>query len=483
MRRTKSAVKGDGGFDFDVVVVGGGSAGYAAARSTAAAGLKTAVADGARELGGLCILRGCMPTKALLHAAEVRHMVGRAGEFGVRAGKVGHDFRRVMARKNELIRGFVEYRQGQLGDGRFELIRAEAFFLDAHTLDLGLGRKVSARNVVLATGSQPSPPPPVPGLAEIGYWTSDDALAVGRLPKSLIVLGGGAVAVEFAQFFARFGTRVTLVQRSAHILSDCDADVAQALEGALTKEGLRLFTGTRLVSARQAGRLKEVTFEHGGRMRRVAAEEILLALGREANTGSLNLDLAGVAAKSGKIVTDASMRTTARHVYAAGDCASLNEIVHLAVLQGELAGHNIAFPRRPRTMDDRLLMAVVFTEPQVATVGLSEKVAAARGVVCMTATYPFNDHGKSLILGATAGFVKLLADPGSGEILGGSCVGPLGGELIHEITAAMAKRMTVGELAAMPHYHPTLAEIWTYPAEELAGKVKSRRRVNRFRRG
>ncbi|MGE3309568.1 MAG: NAD(P)/FAD-dependent oxidoreductase [Limisphaerales bacterium] len=468
--------------DFDVVVLGGGSAGYAAARTTARAGLKTAVIESAKELGGLCILRGCMPTKALLHSAEVRHLAGRAAEFGVRTGRVGHDFRAVLARKALLIGDFAGYRREQLEDGRFELIRGRAAFVDPHTLEVdeaGAGRRrVTARSVVVATGSKPSFPA-VPGLAEAGAWTSDDALEPKKLPKSLIVLGGGPIAVEFAQFFARLGSRVTLIQRSPRILKAEDADVAKVLEGVLAREGVQVLTGTHLIAVEESRSRKVVHFEHEGVRKRTVADELLVALGRSPNTEGLGLDRVGVETEKGRILTDAGMRTSVAHIYSGGDCTSAHEIVHLAVLQGEVAGHNIAFPRRRREMDDRLLISVVFTEPQVATVGLTEAGAGSRGVPFLSATYPFGDHGKSMILGATDGFVKLLADPRSGEILGGACVGPQGGELIHEIVAAMAKRMTVGELAAMPHYHPTLAEIWTYPAEELAGEIADSRRKPR----
>jgi pyruvate/2-oxoglutarate dehydrogenase complex dihydrolipoamide dehydrogenase (E3) component len=197
----------------------------------------------------------------------------------------------------------------------------------------------------------------------------------------------------------------------------------------------------------------------------------LFALGRVPNTAFLDLQNAGVKTEAGRIIADKSMRTSAPHIFAAGDCTGPHEIVHIAIQQGETAVHNILKPETPRQMDYRLLISVVFTEPQVATVGLTEKRARADGVKFLAASYPFNDHGKSLIMEAKDGFVKLLADPGSGKILGGSCVGPVGGELIHEIVAAMARHMTVHELAAMPHYHPTLAEIWTYPAEELAEQI------------
>jgi pyruvate/2-oxoglutarate dehydrogenase complex dihydrolipoamide dehydrogenase (E3) component len=406
-------------FDYDAVILGGGSAGYAAARTAVGAGLKTAVIEGGGEVGGLCILHGCMPTKALLYAAEVMHLAGHARPWGIRAGKAGFDFKKVMARKNALIQDFADYRRQQLANGKFKFIRAQVRFLDAHTLKLtphpsfgplpakrgegrGVGRsqRITAKNFIITTGSVVAPPP-LTQLRETGYITSDDALTLTRLPKSLIVLGGGPMACEFAQFFARFGVKVTLIQRSEHVLREFDTDAAVEIEKIFRREGIEVFTNTKLTGIKRDRQVKTVSFQH----------------------------------------------------------------------QGEIAANNIANPNEPRRMDYRLLIAVVFTEPQVAFVGLTEKEAKARGISFLAASYPFNDHGKSLIMEAKDGFVKLLADPKSGEILGGACVGPVGGELIHEIVMVMAKRMTVHELAATPHYHPTLAEIWTYPAEELAAQI------------
>ncbi len=456
-------------FDYDVAVIGGGSGGYAAARTAAGAGLKTAVIEGGEEVGGLCILRGCMPTKALLYAAEVKHLAERAETWGVRAGNVSFDFAKVMARKNAQIKDFADFRIQQLNSKRFKFIRANAQFLDSHTVELSNGKKLSAKNFVIATGSSVAPSP-LPQLNEAGFITSDDALALKRLPKSLIVLGGGAIACEFAQFFARFGVKVTLVQRSEHVLKEFDTDAGTEIEKVFRREGIRVFTGTKLLDAKRKGKLRTILFEHKGKTVSASAEEILFALGRVPNTASLDLKDAGVKTENGRVVTNDKMQTSAPHIFAAGDCTGPHEIVHLAVQQGEIAAHNIANPNSAR-MDYRLLISVVFTDPQVATVGLTEKEAAARKIPFLVASYPFNDHGKSLIMEAKDGFVKLLANPKTGEILGGSCVGPVGGELLHEIVAAMAKRMTVRELAAMPHYHPTLAEIWTYPAEELAAKI------------
>lgn len=481
-------------FDYDVAVMGGGSGGYAAARTAAGAGLKTVVIEGGEEVGGLCILRGCMPTKALLYAAEVMHLAGHPEPWGICAGKVGFDFKKVMARKNALIQDFADYRVKQLNTGNFKFIRANARFMDSHTLELsrerrlpagrtGVGdlnrslagsrrsRILTAKNFVIATGSNVAAPP-LPSLSQAGYITSDDALVLKTLPKSLIILGGGPTACEFAQFFARFGVRVTLVQRSEHILKEFDPDAAAEIEKVFRREGTRVFTGTKLVDARRKGKLKTISFEYKGSTVSVSAEEILFALGRVPNTASLALEAAGVKTENGRIITNDLMQTSAPHIYAAGDCTGPHEIVHLAVQQGEIAGHHLAHPDSPRRMDYRLLISVVFTDPQVAFVGLTEKAAKSRGMSYRAASYPFNDHGKSLIMEAKDGFVKLLAQPRSGEILGGLCVGPAGGELIHEIVAAMAKRMTVQELAGLPHYHPTLAEIWTYPAEELANQIQ-----------
>jgi pyruvate/2-oxoglutarate dehydrogenase complex dihydrolipoamide dehydrogenase (E3) component len=485
----KSRIK----FDFDVAVIGGGSGGYAAARTAAAADLKTVIIEGGEEVGGLCILRGCMPTKAMLYAAEVKHLAEHAETWGVRASKVSFDFTKVMARKNAQIKDFADFREQQLNTGKFKFIRANAKFLDMHTVELNPIRSsgsksapsnqslltsaatLTAKHFVIATGSRVAPSP-LPQLDKVGFITSDEAVALKQLPKSLIILGGGAIACEFAQFFARFGVKTTLIQRSEHILKEFDADAGTEVAKVFRREGILVFTGTKLVDAQRKGKLKSVSFEQNGKRHSVAAEEILFALGRAPNTASLNLTAAGVKAEAnGRIITNAKMQSSTPHIFAAGDCTGPHEIVHIAIQQGETAVHNIVKPRSPRGMDYRLLLSVVFTEPQVAIVGLTEKAAAARKIAFITASYPFNDHGKSLIMDAKEGSVKLLANPQTGEIIGGSCVGPSGGELIHEIVAAMAKRMTVHELAAMPHYHPTLAEIWTYPAEELAEKIHAGR--------
>ena len=457
-------------FDFDAAIIGGGSGGYAAARTAAGRGLRTVVIEGGTEVGGLCILRGCMPTKALLYAAEVRHLAKSSALWGMQPFAVPFDWASIMARKDAVIKDFADYRAGQLSNGKFEFIRSNARFMDPHTVSLENGKTLTAQSFVISTGSVVGPVP-IPQLSEAGYLTSDDALRLSKLPKSIIILGGGAIAVEFAQLFARFDVEVTLIQRSEQLLKDFDADAAVAIEEIFRREGIKVYTNTQLVDARRESNRKVVSFLRNGQKTDVAAEEILFALGRAPNTKALQLDRAGVLTEKGRIVTNDRMQTSAPQIYAAGDCTGPHEIVHIAIQQGEIAAHNIASPTKPRAMDYRLLISVVFTDPQIGSVGHSEKTAKASGVSYLVASYPFNDHGKSIIMGIQEGLVKLLADPKSGEILGGTCVGPGGGDLIHEIVVAMAKRTTVHELAATPHYHPTLAEIWTYPAEELAERI------------
>jgi dihydrolipoamide dehydrogenase len=458
-------------WDYDLVVIGGGSGGYAAARSAVSHGLSVAVIEGGEDVGGLCILRGCMPTKALLYAAEVSHLAKESAVWGLKTPQVGHDFAEVMNRKNRIIGEFADYRKEQLEDGRFKFIRDHARFVDSHTILLQTGSKVTAQSFVISTGSKVNPPP-LADLETVGYMTSDDALALEKAPKSLIVLGGGAVAVEFAQFFQRMGTQVTLIQRSETILKEFDADAASEVERSLTAEGMQLYTQTKLLAAKAESGLKEIEFEHKGERMRVQADEILMALGRQPNTAQLGLDDIGVETKKGRILCDSKMQSSLPHIFAAGDCTGPYDVVHIAIQQGEIAAHNIAFPEKAKEIDYRLLISVVFTAPQIGQTGITEAEAKKSGIEFKTASYPFNDHGKSLIMHALFGFVKLIADAKTGEILGGTCVGPSGGELIHEITVAMASRMTVHQFAAIPHYHPTLAEIWTYPAEDLADEIQ-----------
>jgi pyruvate/2-oxoglutarate dehydrogenase complex dihydrolipoamide dehydrogenase (E3) component len=464
-------------FDFDFIVLGGGSAGYAGAATAARLGLKTAVVEGGPEVGGLCILRGCMPSKTLLESGHRAEDIRRAGEFGLRAEYLGADAAAIRARKRRLIGEFADYRRQQLKDAAFEFIRGEATFTGAQSVEVrlldGSGRRtLSGRAFLIATGSRVQWHE-IPGLRETGCWTSDDVLDSERIPASVVVLGGGAIALELASYYAGIGSRVRVIQRGGQILKETDEDVATALTQALEHRGIEIFRGTQLRRAERVDGGKRVHFSHAGSERFVDGEEIIYALGREPATESLQLAKAGVTTRGPRIIADAHQRCGPGHIFAAGDVCGPLEVVHIAIQQAELAARNAARTLQRldgafEEIDYRLALFAVFTHPQVASVGLSER-AARQNHQIVTAKYPFADHGKSIIHGATDGFVKLIAEGASRKIIGASCVGPEAADLIHEIVVAMHFGATAGDLARIPHYHPTLSEIWTYPAEELAG--------------
>ena len=461
---------------YDIVVIGGGSAGYAAARTAAALSMKTCVIEGATDVGGLCILRGCMPSKTLIESANRLRAARHAREFGLSVGQIGFDAGEIVARKHRLIAEFADYRREQLEHGDFDFLRGRAAFTDEKTLLVkglkGSAETINARSFLIATGSAISAPD-IPGLAGAGCLTSDDVLDLTSIPESTIVLGAGPVALELAHYLDALGSRLTIVQRSAQLLKGMDQDIAKVLETAFRKRGMQIYTNTKLLRVERNEETRRVRFEHEGCERTVEAAAILNALGREPNVVGLQLEEAGVKLEKNAIAVNAHQQTSAPHIFAAGDCCGPFEVVHIAVEQGERAARNaVRFLNGEsgfESMDYRLKLYVIFTEPQAAAVGLSENEARAEAIDALSATYPFYDHGKSLIMDETEGFVKLLADRSTREILGGSVVGPDASELIHEIVVAMRFRATAGQLAAIPHYHPTLSEIWLYPAEELAG--------------
>jgi pyruvate/2-oxoglutarate dehydrogenase complex dihydrolipoamide dehydrogenase (E3) component len=467
----------NGSMEYDFAVIGGGSAGYAGARTAVDLGMKTVVIEGGREVGGLCILRGCMPSKTLLESARRYRVLNRAGEFGLSCGTPGYDTAAIVERKKRLIAEFAEYRREQLESGRFDFVRGRAEFTGPNEvlvrhLDGGTST-IRARSFLIATGSEAGFPP-VPGLAESRCLTSDEMLDLERLPESLIVLGAGPVGLELASYCRAFGTRVEIVQRSAHILKSIDPDVSDALAGAMGHDGIAIHTGTKLLHVEDDGVRAKASFEKDGQVVHLEADRVLNALGRKARLEGL--EALGLRTAHGRLAVDLRQATSLPHVFAAGDVCGGLEVVHIAITQGEVAARNAALhlgraEGLPGTMDYRLKLFAVFTDPQLATVGATESELRAKGIEPVTASYPFCDHGKSLVMGETEGFVKLAAHPETGEILGGSVVGPEASDLIHEVVVAMHFRATVRDFAAIPHYHPTLSEIWTYPAEKIAEKL------------
>jgi pyruvate/2-oxoglutarate dehydrogenase complex dihydrolipoamide dehydrogenase (E3) component len=464
--------------EFDVVIVGGGSAGYAAARTASGLGASVALIEGGEKVGGLCILRGCMPSKALLESAHRWHAIERAGEFGLVAKAIEVEMPEIQARKQKLIGGFADYRREQLDTGKFTFLRGRASFLDGHALLLE-GKDgadlITASTFIVATGSVIQRVP-VPGLWETGCWTSDTALETKTIPKRLAVLGGGIIAVELGQFFARVGSKTTVLQRSDRLVRLYDPDVSAELERALGAEGMDVVTGVKILEVSASGGEKKIVYQRGEKKAELVVDEILYAMGRVPALEGLKVENAGVEIVKGRLKTDDTMATSVPHVFGAGDVVGIHEVVHIAIQQGECAARNAVRLVRGGSgdverIDYRLKASVTFTDPEIGAVGLNESEAKEAGIDFLTAQYPFRDHGKAMIGGYEFGFVKILAEKTRGEIIGATIIGPHASDMIHELIAVMYYHGTVQQLAAIPHYHPTLGEIVTYPAEELAEKL------------
>ncbi len=450
---------------FDYIVIGGGSGGYAAARTAREVLNNVAIVDSADTLGGLCILRGCMPSKTLIYSAEVLHLAQQGKAFGLNIPEASVDMPALHQRKLDVIKEFSDYRQKQLESDRFTLFRNRAKFINSRTIQLNDGTRLSADHFMVATGSTVSVPP-IRGLADAPYWTSDDILELDFIPQKVIVLGGGIVACELAQFMRRIGTEIIQIQRSEHILKELSAEAATVIEQAVRDEGTELYTSTTLKSVEHYDGNFTVTFEHAGEIISVNAPHLVNALGRRPATDGLGLTAAGISTlPSGHINCNAMQQTSNSRVYASGDVAGPHEIVHVAILQGETAAKH-ATGRAAERVDYDSLCGVVFTDPQIGTVGLSENQLKQRGIDYLVAEYPFDDHGKSILMEAKYGYVKVFADR-NGVVLGAECVGKDAGELIHAMAVAVTLKANVRDLLKVHWYHPTLSEIWSYPLEDI----------------
>jgi pyruvate/2-oxoglutarate dehydrogenase complex dihydrolipoamide dehydrogenase (E3) component len=456
---------------YDFVAIGGGSAGFNAARVAASLGMRTAVIDGARRLGGLCILRGCMPSKTLIYAAEVLHLAQTGSGFGLRVRGASADMPALQARTRRIIGEFARHRVRQLTTGKFDLIRSHARFVDRHTVELKGGERIRSKHFLIGTGSRVSVPA-IPGLAQAPFWTSDDVLELNFKPGSVLVLGGGIVACELSQFLNRIGTRVCMVQRSPSLLRDHSKESADVVAKAFTDEGIEIHAGTEVLGVRSGRGGVAVEFRQGGRTLRRTADYLFNALGREPDTSGLSLGAAGIrTSPSGRILTNGWQQTSAANIYAAGDCCGPHEIVHVAIQQAELAARHCGGIRGLEPLSDSTLLSVVFTDPQLGTIGWTERRLKDEGVDYLAASHPFGDHGKSILMNAHYGFVRVLAEPGKGRILGAEIVGKDAGELIHCFSTPLAMRATVHDMLRAPWYHPTLSEMITYPLEEIAEKI------------
>ena len=458
--------------DYDVIVLGGGSAGTSAARAANQAGARTAVINDG-ELGGLCILRGCMPTKAMLASAHVAREVTRTEPFGVRLqGRAVPDFARIMARKNTQVARFQRAKIASVESQDYEVIFGRASFAPGGGVAVG-GKVITARRYVIATGSVPAVPP-VPGIDHVPFLTSDDVMRLEEPPASLVVLGSGPVGLELAQFFARIGTRVLLVGRSpllARYDPDCGAELTRVFE---QEPGLDLAVPAKVDAVRRDGSGLALRIESGGGAREHRVEALLVATGRRAALDDLRLENVGLEPRSGRLQHDASMRTANPDIFVAGDGTGEYQVLHLANQEGTVAGYNAAGVSPERLMDYRLKMFVIFTDPPFAHVGLTIAEVAkaqAQGRRIVVSKVRFPETGRAITMEVEHGLWKLIADQETCEFLGSAILGPRADDLIHLISQMMYFRGTGHDISRLPWYHPTLSEVMINLGRDLADRV------------
>lgn len=447
--------------DYDVLVVGGGTAGSRAALTAHRAGARVAmINDG--ELGGLCILRGCMPTKSMLAAAHALHEAQHLDPFGIRLeGTVEPDFRQIMERKSAHVARFKAAKVRGIENGGYEVIDARARFVEGPAVEAG-GRRLTAENYVVATGSVPRFLP-IAGLDDVPVWTSDDVMKLSDAPpRSMVVQGAGPIGLELAQFFARIGTEVMLVNRSDLLTRFGATEEGEELRRALEAEPrFELLVPGRIHRVRR-GPGDAITFDvedSEGRRREHEAEAFLMAIGREAAIADLGLESVGVKMLGRTIDHDEALQSTNPAIWVAGDATNDYEILHIANQEGEVAGHNAAAGRPERKMDYRLLMGVIFTDPPFAHVGMMEPHAHAAGRDIAVARVNFPETGRAITMETRFGLWKMIACRETREILGSSIIGPRADDLIHAVSTVMHYRGKVEDLFEMPWYHPTLSEV------------------------
>jgi pyruvate/2-oxoglutarate dehydrogenase complex dihydrolipoamide dehydrogenase (E3) component len=458
-------------FGYDLVVIGAGSGGFAAARTARDLGASVAIVDHG-PLGGLCILNGCMPSKTLLASSDLVADIREGPVLGVHAPPPRIDLGQIIARKREVIQGFADYRIE--GIKSFPLYEGVARFESAHRVIVGGDVALEARYFVVATGSVVAPPAVI-GLEETGYIDSDAVLDTFELPESIVVLGGGYVGAELGQFLARMGVKTTFLIRAKHLLSPEDSDVGEAVTMAFREEGIVVRTDAILSRVEKRDGKKVVHYLRDGKEDSLAVDEIFYALGRVPNLAGLELDAAGVYCHAiTGIEVGPDMRTCVPNIFAVGDVTGIHPLVHVAIYQGEIAARN-AITGGSEPADYRLQKThTIFTDPQIAIAGETEKQLRAAGVEYVTGSYAFADLGKAIAINKTTGFVKMMASPHDGKILGAAIVGAEASNLIHEIIVAMYYGGTVHDFVKIPHLHPTLAEILTYPAEEIVDLIAAR---------
>jgi pyruvate/2-oxoglutarate dehydrogenase complex dihydrolipoamide dehydrogenase (E3) component len=455
-------------FDRNLIVIGAGSAGLVSAYIAALAKAKVSLIE-ANEMGGDCLNTGCVPSKALLKSAKVAKSARDAARFGVNVGNVSIDFPIVMKRLRQVITDIEPHDSVErFTDLGVDCIKGYARFVDPWTVEItapdGSMRQLTSKAFILATGAAPIIPP-LPGIEESGYLTSEtlwDAMAQrAEVPKQLAILGGGPIGCELAQAFQRLGSQVTLVEMADRLMLKEDADAAALVEASLRADGVDIRTGHRAVRFEGKGRLaiagfhSETTLDY---------DDIIIAVGRRARVSGFGLEELGLV-KDGKLAVDEYLTTALPHIKVAGDMAGNQQLTHGASHEAWYATVNaLARPFKRYKADYRVLPRVTYTDPEVASVGLTEVEAQAKGVTYEITRYDLDDLDRAIADGETKGFVKILTQPGKDRILGATIVSANAGEIIAEVVLAMKHNMGLRKIMQAVHSYPTWAEANKYAA-------------------
>ncbi len=454
----------------DLIVIGSGPGGYVAAIRAAQLGMRVAVVEKDPSFGGTCLHRGCIPTKALLHTAELLEEVRRAGEFGVEAGDPRLDMEKAHAYKDRVVDKNAKGIEYLFKKNKIEPIHGRGWLIGANDVAVegdGGTATYSAANVLVATGSVPRE---LPVAATDGerILNSDHILRLGRVPESLVVLGGGAVGCEFASIFAAFGAQVTIVEMLPRLLPIEDEEISKELARAFRKRGIKSLTGTKLAGVERTEAGLRLALEGDGDPAPLEAEMLLVAVGRAPVTSGLGLEDIGIATEKGYIQVDGRMRTNVPGVYAIGDVVPTPWLAHVASAEGILAVEQMA-GLEPRPLDYDQVPSVTYCEPEVGSVGLSEAAARERGHQVEVGKFPFSALAKAAIVGKTGGFVKVVRDTRYDQLLGVHIIGPHATELIAEACVALKVESTTEELFRTIHAHPTLSEAMAEAAHAAVG--------------
>lgn len=460
--------------DVDVCVIGTGPGGYIAAVRAAQLGLKTAVVE-REEVGGICLNRGCIPTKAMLRSAEVMQTMQHSADYGILADNVRLDFSKVIERREKVVKQLTGGVAGLFKSYNIELIRGSG--------KLGQGGKVTvtgaseetvnARNVIVATGSVPAKLP-IPGGDNPSVIDSDGALALTEVPGSMLVIGGGAVGSEWANVFATFGTKVTLVEMLPTLLPLEDEEMGKTLQRSFQRQGITVHTEAKVeaIETGDDGKAVGILTLKDGTQERISADKVLVGVGRKPNTTGLGLEEIGAKMdRRGFVEIDEQLRTSLPNVFAIGDVTGKQLLAHLASHQGVVAAENIA--GHGVNMDYKVVPACTYTHPEVASVGLSEKKAREAGYDVKIGRFPFLANGRALTHGESEGLVKVVADAKYGELLGVHIIGPQASELIPEAALGIRLEATLEDIQGTIHAHPTMAEAVMEAAWAAAGGALS----------